>query len=464
MAKTNILLIWPAVRDAELYNFLPLGLGYLGANLKEDYQVKLWDGVLGLLPNSKILDEIDLFKPDLIGISVWSFNQNAAKEIVNDIKEKYPALAIVAGGPAVSGYREKIFDIIKIDYAFAGEGEKVFRHFLELFTCNGLTYENKKKINGLIYKGENGDIVCNTPRWDSIDELKYCDYALINLNQYIANGYYYGMHSNSKRTAPVLTTRGCPFPCEFCSAHLINGRKVRTRRVESVIAEIKELYEKYNIDGFNIIDDNFTFNIEYAKQICREILNLGLKNVSFNSPNGVKVEYLDEELLNLMKQVGWEYIFIAPESGSEQTLKNMQKKVKLPVVKEKIRLIKNAGLKVFGFFIIGYPDETRMDIKETINFACQNDFDSVVFTCFQPLVGTPVYEKLLAKNELERPLEGINYFKVSYAPKGLTISQIKLLRFWALFRFYTSSFKRFANILSNFSFKRILIYIYKFMK
>ena len=460
----KILLLWPVVDNAELYNLLPLGLGYLAANLPKEYQIKLWDGVLERLPNNKVIDEINHFKPNLIGLSVWNFNLNAARETVNIIKENFPELTIVVGGPVPSGYREKLFNTINADYAFAGEGERPFRQFLELFANDNLTSENKKEINGLIYKDENGQIVCNSPHWEDLDELKYCDYELINLNQYLANGYYYGMHSNAKRTAPILTTRGCPFPCEYCSARLINGKKVRSRPVESVIAEIKELHEKYRIDGFNIIDDNFTFNIEYAKQVCREILNLGLKNVSFNSPNGVRIEYLDEELLDLMKQVGWECIFIAPESGSEQTLKNMRKMVKLPVVKEKIRLIRNAGLKVFGFFMIGYPGETVADIKMTINFACQNDFDSVVFTCFQPLIGTPICEKLLAAGELDKPPEGADYYQVSYAPKGLTIGQMKFWRFWGLFRFYTSSFKRFLNALSNYSFRRILIFLKKIVK
>lgn len=457
----RILLVWPAVSNAELYNFLPLGLGYLAANLPEKYIVDLWDGALNRSSNEEIADKINQFKPDLIGISVWNFNLSAARETINIIRKKFPGLVIVAGGPEPSGQREKIFTTLAIDYAFAGEGEKSFPQFLDLFFDNKLTPETKKTVSGLIYRDENGQAVCNPPRWENIDAINYCDYEFINFNRYLANGYYYGMHSNAKRTAPILTTRGCPFSCEYCSARMINGRKVRTRKIESVVAEIKELYEKYHIDGFNIIDDNFTFHTEYAKQLCHEILKLGLKNVSFNSPNGVRMEYLDDELLYLMKQVNWKWIFIAPESGSERTLRNMNKNLKLSVVKEKIKLINDAGLKVFGFFIIGYPGETINDIRKTINFACQNDFDAVVFTCFHPLPGTPVFEKLSANLEIRDLQEGSDYYEITYAPKDLTIQQLKFLRFWGLAKFYTSSFSRFKTVISYHSLKKKILLLKK---
>jgi radical SAM superfamily enzyme YgiQ (UPF0313 family) len=458
----RILFIWPAVDNTELRNLLPLGFGYLAANLPKGHRVRLWDGVLKRRrDNNGIVEEVKRFQPDLIGLSIWNFNLKAACEVANLIKKHFPEIVIVVGGPSVSGYRDRIFTTINADYAFTGEGEKPFRHFLELFANHVMTVENLKQIDGLIYKDGNEGIVFNPPRWESLDDLKYCDYRLLKLCQYLEIGYRYGVHHTAKRTAPILTTRGCPFPCEYCSARQINGRRVRTRPVESVIAEVKELHQNFQIDGFNIIDDNFTYDIDYAKQVCRSIVALGMQNVSFCCPNGVKVEYLDQELLHLMKQAGWECLFIAPESGSERTLKNMRKQINLRVVEEKLRIIKQAGLRVFGFFMIGYPNETAADIKMTIDFACRNDFDLVVFTCFQPLVGTPVYEKLLKAGEIDKPPEGLDYYEISYAPKGLTVTQMKFWRFWGLTRFYTSSPKRLKEALSAYSVRRVLTFVRK---
>jgi len=110
-----------------------------------------------------------------------------------------------------------------------------------------------KNISGLIYRNENKQAICNPPQRESINDISYCGYDFINFNRYLGNGYHYSMHSNKRRTAHILTTRGCPFSCEYCSARMINGKKIRMRKVESLIAEIKELYEKYQIDATHSI-------------------------------------------------------------------------------------------------------------------------------------------------------------------------------------------------------------------
>lgn len=457
----KVLLVWPCTGNIELNSLLPLGLGYLAANLPKKYNVEMCDAVLDRLSIVQIMDKVSHIKPDVIGVSVWNFNLISAREIINIIKKKFPQITVVVGGPAPSGHQANIFESINADYAFVGEAEGSFSQFLQYFENDCLTFENKKKIEGLIYKDADRNVVFNAPKWKELEKIKYCDYEFINLNKYLKKGYNYGLHFGANRTAPIAITRGCPFSCAYCSASLVNGRKVRMRQIDSVISEIKELYEKYNINGFNIIDDNFTFDISYSKKIILSIIKAGFKNISFNSPNGIRVEYLDKELLNLMKEAGWRCIFIAPESGSLRTLKKMHKNIDLYMVKEKIKLIKDAGIKLFGFFMIGYPGETVRDIKDTIRFACENDFDFSVFTCFQPIYGTPAYAELISSGELNRTPEGFDYYKVSYTPNGISFNEIKFWRFWGLFRFYTSSFRRFRNVLSGYSLKRIFIFIFK---
>jgi radical SAM superfamily enzyme YgiQ (UPF0313 family) len=460
----KVLLVWPSVGGAQLHGFLPLGLGCLAANLPGDFEVHLWDGVLDRLPNASIVQELERFRPDAVGISVWNFNLLGTREVVAAVRQRCPGLPIVAGGPTVCGYGERALDVVGADYAFAGEGERPFCRFLELLRDGQLSAEAKRQLPGLIYRDEAGRATANPPRWEPLDDLKSCDYGLIRLNDYLARGYQYGMHPKARRTAPVATTRGCPFPCKFCGARLINGPRVRCRPVESVVAEIRMLHERFAIDGFNIIDDNFTFDRDYAKRLCRAILGLGLRDVSFCSPNGVKMECLDEELLGLMKQVGWHSVFIAPESGSERTLAAMRKHVDLSAVEERIRVIQRAGLRVLGFFIIGYPGETAADIRRTLAYARRMPFDAVTFTCFQPLPGTPVTEELLASGELGNVAEGTDYYQVSYAPKGLTPRQLRRWRLWGLLRFYTSSFPRLWLALRSYSLRRILMFLGKLLR
>lgn len=450
----RILFVWVSVNKAETATLLPLGIGYLVANLPPGYKIKVWDGILNRLPNSELSQTLKTFRPDVVAFSVWNFNLPEVSQTVTQIKKEFPNLTVIIGGPSVSGYKEKIFDLIAADYAIAGEGEIPLAQFLDFFANKKLTEENIKKIAGLIP---------NPPVWSSLDKLKFCDYKAINLDKYLKSGYYYSasFHPKASRIVPIITTRGCPFPCEYCSARLINGTIVRPRRIDSVISEIKYLHQKYGVTGFNVVDDNFTYKMDYAKQVCREIIKLKLENVSFNSPNGIKVEYLDQELLDLMKKAGWHYIFISPESGSRKTLNRMHKIINLNQVKQKIKLIKAAGLKVFGYFMIGYPGESLKDIKKTIDYAVKNDFDLANFSYFMPLAGTPIYVKLRARKEINPRSRRADYFKPTYAPKGLSLQTLKLIRFWLLITFYTSSLKRFKTATQIYSPLRFLQFVGK---
>ncbi len=459
----RILFVWVSVKNAEVNTLLPLGIGYLIANLPKTYTIKVWDGILNHLANSKISPVIKRFQPQVVAFSFWGFNLEEVSIAVSQIKKEFPNLTVIIGGPSVSGYKEKIFDLIETDYAFAGEAEITLSQFLKLLAQRKITEAKKKQIKGLIFKDDKGKIIANSLSWETLDKLHYCDYSAIKLNKYLKSGYHYSpsFHPKGSRIAPVITTRGCPFPCEYCSARLINGMVVRPRLVDSVISEIKYLHHQYGITGFNVVDDNFTYKMDYAKKICREIIKLKLKNISFNSPNGIKVEYLDRQLLDLMKKAGWHYIFISPESGSRKTLKSMHKIISLAEVRQKIKLIKAAGLKVFGYFMIGYPGETLKDIKKTIDFATRNDFDLANFAYFMPLPGTPIYEKLLARKEIRPVTITADYFKATYAPKGFSLKALKLIRLWLLIRFYTSSLKRFQAATQIYSPIRFLQFVGK---
>lgn len=457
----RILLVWPDVNNDEMNNFLPLGLGYLAANIRKHYEVELWDGIIDKASNLSLLNKVSAYQPNIIGISVWSFNFIEVKKIVALLKKNFHNTMIVIGGPAVSCSREKILQVIEADYAISGEGDLVFPELIELYLNEEIIEERLKSISGLIYRNVSGDICCNEPKWICLDKIQYCSYKILNIEKYWEKGYRYGIHRSATRIAPIQVTRGCPYPCEFCSARRISGNKVRVRPVKSVINEIKELYFCYGADGINIIDDNFTYNLEYAKKICREIIKLNLQNFSICCPNGIKMERLDAELLELMKTAGWSCIYIAPESGSDKTLKNMKKQVDLRIVDSKIELIKKAGLMVLGYFIIGYPGETVRDIKKTIEFACRQDFDFAVFTCFQPIPGTPIFEKLKRNGEINTSVDGVDFCDVVYAPESLTVLGMKILRLWAIVRFYLTSYKRFRNVMTYFSIYRILKFIIK---
>lgn len=456
-----ILFVWPSVPGAELFNLLPLGIGYLKANLPEHHAAFLWDGLLEKRSLSDLANTIATVRPEVVAFSVWAFNRTAVADAIALVRGTAPDVTIIAGGPAVSGLATAALDDLDIDFGIAGEGEWCLPLLLDAVAHGKRDNESLRGIPGLLWRNDANEPQANSPVWADLSTLNSCDYGFIQLERYLEQGYRYGYHPAAKRTAPVTTTRGCPFPCEYCSARDVNGKQVRTRLIPAILEEIRRLHAEFGIDGFNIIDDNFTLHMAWAKDLCRGLISLRMPGVSFNAPNGIKVEYLDDELLGLMKTAGWECLFVAPESGSVATLKRMQKPVKLPVVQEKIRLLQKYGFKSFGFFIIGYPGETPEDIAQTIRFACESALDMAVFTCFQPLAGTPVAKRLVESGEIDAAPVGVDYYKVTYAPKGMNTAQLKRLRFWGHLRFYTSSWSRFATALRAYSPSRILTFVRK---
>ncbi len=466
----RVLFIWPAVRGADLRNFLPLGFGQLAAHLPADVEAELYDGVL---TSSCTLDDVTSavvrFQPQIVGLSLWNFNHPEVVAIAKMVRQRFPQIITVIGGPSVTGYGERVLAVVPGDFAIVGEGETAFATLVEAVRhgCAHPRGQNPRltAIPGLIWRDEAGQTHANDPRREDLAAIAPADPRFIRLDEYLRMGYDYGIHpvGRPRRTAPIWTTRGCPYSCRYCTGGLHFGSKVRTRPAAAVVAEIARLHREHRINGFNIIDDNFTFHLDYAKEVCRGILALGLRDVSFCCPNGVRLERLDAELLALMRQAGWAWLFLAPESGSTRTLQRMHKHLDLAVAREKIRLVKAAGLQAFGFFMIGYPGETPADLRRTMRFAAAEPFDAVVFTCFQPLVGTPVFADLVAAGDLVDAAIGHDYYTVTYAPRGMTVAQLRAWRLLAFAWFFARRPQRLATLFASFSWTRLLAVLRKFL-
>jgi anaerobic magnesium-protoporphyrin IX monomethyl ester cyclase len=201
----------------------------------------------------------------------------------------------------------------------------------------------------------------------------------------------------------------------------MNGRKVRSHSVPYVVDWVTRLYREHDIRMFSIIDDGFTSDLDMAKEFCRAMANLNLPGLGFSTPTGIRAQRTDDELLGLMKRAGWEFLCVAPESGSKRTLKRMRKDLNLEAFPETVSRIRGAGLKVHGFFIVGYPGETRQDIAQTSRFIRKCRFDLLFISNFQPLPGTPVYDELVRSGEIREGLIPGNYSDGdrAYTPAGL---------------------------------------------
>ncbi len=246
----------------------------------------------------------------------------------------------------------------------------------------------------------------------------------------------------------LFCSRGCPYHCKYCSASIISGSTIRYFTPKSVIDNIHYLYHNYGVRHFNIMDDNFTFDKKYVMEFCREYLKNPLEGATFASPNGIRADRLDEEIVAIMRKCGWIKIMVGIESGSSRILSSMRKSLNLDQVKKGVELINKYGIQSWGFFILGYPGETKKTIKETINFALNLPLTWASFSIFNPIPGTEIFNELIAKGIINKDYEMQGYHSLNVSFSELTSAELRQAQRIAYFKFYSRP-KKFINVLKE---------------
>jgi anaerobic magnesium-protoporphyrin IX monomethyl ester cyclase len=416
-SRIKLALIWPKGFDST-YS-IPLPYGYFKNNLDgNQYDILIIDNAI-IDRDSQSADfrqELVNFNPDVVGVSSWSPMFPEVLEIFKVAKQLNSNVTTIIGGAHATSYYKKIVGIPVIDFIMRGEAELSFANFLHQLQQSKPDWST---VKGLVYPAETGYQYNEMDRLDDLDVINIPDYDAIQLERYIKVGYRW--NSPPTANAPIWITRGCPYRCQYCAAPELNGKPVRTHSVEYMMQWIKKLYHEKGVRWFNIIDDNFTYHVKYAKAFCKAVIALNLKDIGFGTPNGIRMQRGDKELWLLMKQAGWKMLIVAPESGSAHTLELMKKDMKLDIVPGVVRDIRESGLKVQGFFLLGYPGETISDIEESADLIMKCRFNFVFLSSFQPLPGTPVYNDMVARGEIPDGLLPNNYSdsKRAYVSKEL---------------------------------------------
>lgn len=411
----------------------PLGLGYLAAAARKNgIAVSLYDANRFKTDSSKLIKLIKKEKPDFVGFQFYTMNFDHVKRGLETVKKTNENIITIVGGPHPSALpKETLADLGKnLDFAFCGEAEIGLPQLLKTIEEEENQFSD---IPGLIYRKEEETII-NEPYFSKdIDEFDPPAWDLLKPNVYPEAQH--GAFFENFPIAPIITTRGCPFNCTFCAGKLNTGSVLRKRSVTKVIEEIKYLHTVHHIKEFHIVDDNFTLDRDFAKKILAEIIKLDLK-ISFAVPNGIRLDTLDKEIIVLMKNAGFYLISVGIESGSDRVLKLMGKHLSVKQIKEKISLIKSAGLDAAGFFILGYPGETEKEIKKTINFSLNLGLLRANYFLFLPLPGTIIFQQLQKGGGIGE----IEYNKLSFtAPvftDNLSKKRLKTLQRQAFLRFY----------------------------
>lgn len=423
----KVLLIWPygAFDGATM----PLCYLYMIPILRKKFDVKFVDCALyDIHPESeKFSTIVQDFKPDVVGVSAWTIHKEMATLTLKSIKKIDPKIITIAGGPHFTGsadYSLKSDEGI-IDFVLKGESEFTFEKFLEIVSHINYTEDELSKIEGLCFIKKDGSLH-ETPMLfpPNLDDFGQPDYSSMNVRGYYKKGYSY--RSDVKMQIPILSTRGCPYTCDFCSAPYLNGRGIRKHSLHFLRELIENLYTNFGIRHFNIIDDNFTFDTHFAKAFCKMMIDNKdhLQGISFGTPNGIRIERTDEHLFYLMKAAGWDRLIVAPESGSQKMVNAMAKNLNLKIVPQKIKQIQNAGLEVEGFFIVGHPGEDRSTVNETLDFIKKVKFDMISVHIFQPLQGTPIYDQLVQIGSIKHGVEIKSYTEVNWLPENWTKEEL----------------------------------------
>jgi len=201
---------------------------------------------------------------------------------------------------------------------------------------------------------------------------------------------------------PIMTSRGCPYNCIFCCVGKTSGKKWRTRDIKEVIKEIEYAKRKFNIKSFCVFDDNFTMDMERAKEFCKMLKEINLPWCAVNC----RADKVDYELLKNIKESGCEFVHFGIESADPDVFKGIEKGETLEQIEKAIHLAKKAGLKVGGSFIIGLPNSTYESEMKSLAFAKKNKIDFVEFYPLQILKGAKIWEWLRNQRYLIIPKWG----------------------------------------------------------
>lgn len=357
--------------------YFPIGLTYLAAVLRNaNYEVTIFD-VDGMQKGTDIdfseeYKRLELYReglnnkgdeawqdirevladyqPDLVGITAITTKFGSVLKTAEIVKEYDVRCPVIVGGPHPTFLPEQTLKSKDIDIIVRGEGEKTFLELVQAIENKG----HLEKIKGISFK-QDGGIIHNSPR-DFIKDLDEITFPARDLLMKQKN-------YTSEDMGAMMTSRGCPFNCTYC-CHMWQ-RKVRNRSINNVIAEIKEVKEKYGTRQFEFKDDTFTLSKKRTTELCKRII---AERLRINWGCTTRADLLDDELVKMMKKAGCNIIKLGIETGSERILKETKKGVTFQQMREAAKLLNREGIFWSGYFMAGLPTETEEEIKKTSEF------------------------------------------------------------------------------------------------
>lgn len=388
----KILLINPSLLSSDIHHYKkeveknrgvypPLGLSYIAAVLRQkNHQVQIIDCDAEENYFEKIKNAIRDFQPELIGFYAMTWTYRQAQGLAREIKNIEPKIKIVIGGPQVTTFPEFSVNCPEFDIGVISEGELTAVELAEAIENN----KPLEQIKGIVFKKDQ-KIILNPSREliENLDSIPFPARDLLPMEK------YFDVFTKEKKFTTILASRGCPFNCTFCDRNNRMGNKWRFRSPKNVIEEIKSIQQNYGINEFMFFDDNFTVDKEWVYEFCRTIEKNNLKIIW---EIRTRVDLVNKLMLEMLKKAGCYRIRFGFESGDDQILKIVKKGITVEQSRECAKLCKEVGIEMFGYFMLGSPEETPETLEKTIKLSLEIDPDYALFSKTILIPNTEIFD------------------------------------------------------------------------
>lgn len=350
--------------------------------------------------SKKEIEKIGRFSPDLTGFSFLTSYCQTTKSAVQSLRKAFPEMLMCGGGIHPTALPEKCLRDMEFDFVVIGEGEETIGEIVERLENGAERQEAYKGVKGVCYL-DNGHYVQEPirPLLD-ITSLPIPDRSFLEFEKYIRlPGTIKG--KPMERSTSIIVSRGCPFDCIFCNNKLMWQSKLRFRKPEQALEEVKYLCETYNLRGIYFADNLLTGNRKWILQLCEGIQSLPYK-IWWGC--NARVDTITDELAETMKLAGCVQIDFGVESGSETILKKIKKKTYPEKAEEAFNILRRYGIRSGATFIIGTPGETKRQIEKTYRLAKKINPNHVCFNFMTPYPGTTLYEESIEKGWISKDI------------------------------------------------------------
>lgn len=386
--------------------WMPLGLAYLASAIRDRHQVEILDAPhLGLDAND-VIRHVRTTRPDVVGFSSLTMSIYSSEMTARGIKEFDPGIVTLLGGPHLTGDPIHTLNICKaIDFGFAGEADRG----LALFLDNA----SPADIPGLVWRDGNdsGTVRANPPEFiPDLDRLPRPAWELLDMPSYPSHSFF---HMGRQPNALLSLTRGCPGRCDFCGVRTLQGTGYRKRSHDGIMEEVAELRERYGVRTLLFADDNLTADRDWAMALFERLAAMP-DRFDWIPVHGIRLDTLDKDLVRAMERSGCVLFYAGIESGSQRILDLMNKGTTIKDIEERVRMIRRVSkMRVCGYFVLGYPTETRAEARQTIRFATRLGLDRVFFLPNLVCPGSDQHARILAASggqsytldDLRHPIE-----------------------------------------------------------